>query len=155
MLVAEGFFDGCCDPHNPGGHAGWGALLKGSDVRVWSGSGYFPPGPETSNNVAEYSGVSALLEAILSLQKAVQLRQVIIRGDSRLVISQLSGEWQVHGGLYVPMYERAAALLADVQRVSPMLLEWIPREKNSVCDRLSKAELLKRGIRFHIQPGAE
>jgi len=149
MPLLEGWFDGVCEPRNPGGHAAWGALLKDGRKVLWEASGYVGAGPLMSNNVAEYSGVIALLEAI-----ADRPGSMLIRGDSKLVIQQLRGTWKIHGGLYVPYCRRAKALFASQlqTRHGNILLQWIPRDENSECDRLSKGELLRRGIEFRIQP---
>lgn len=156
MSIIEGFFDGCCEPVNPGGHAAWGALLKldGKVVHAWGN--YCGYGPEMSNNFAEYSGALALLREIRMRQEAGLRGPVIIRGDSKLVIMQLTKKWRVLGGLYVPVYRQAADMLAIVfaQADGNVKLEWIPREKNGECDVLSKNELHRRGVRFRLQPEA-
>jgi len=143
----ECWFDGAVEPRNPGGHGSWGALIKrnGKVIKAWSG--YVGFGDKISNNVAEYVGCAAVL------QEASNHDGVIIcRGDSKLVIMQLSGKWKVRNqnGLYVPYYHRAKAI-CDELRIR-LRLEWIPRELNGECDDLSKSELVKRGIYFDIQP---
>lgn len=92
----EGWFDGVCEPRNPGGHAAWGALVKQDGQTIWSQGGYCGAGPQMSNNVAEYSGMIAVLERVKWLPGSLT-----IRGDSMLVIGQLTGEWRVRGGLYM------------------------------------------------------
>lgn len=129
--MLEGWFDGACGPRNPGGHAAWGAVLcRGVDL-VWQKSGYVGCGSAMSNNVAEYAGLAALLERLQG-----ETEHCLIRGDSNLVIMQMTGKWGVKGGLYLPYYRIAEALLAPIyDRVS---FAWVPREENTVCDDLSK-----------------
>lgn len=149
--LIEGWFDGVCEPRNPGGHAAWGALVKVNGQVVFSAGGYVGVGPKMSNNVAEYSGLIAVLEYIAPLPGPA-----IIRGDSKLAIYQNTPDpdygklWKVNGGLYMPYYLQARKLL-DAQR-DRLHLEWIPRDQNNECDQLSKAELHKRGVQFRIQP---
>lgn len=145
MHRIEAWFDGVCEPRNPGGHAAWGALVRVDDVDVYSAGGYCGVGPAMSNNVAEYSGFCAALE-----EASKHAGTITLRGDSKLVIMQLQGKWKVNGGLYFPFYLEAKKLyVANKDRLK---LQWIPREKNDVCDVLSKKVLLDRGIEFRIQP---
>ena len=143
--MIEGWFDGVCEPRNPGGHAAWGALVKIDDKEVMAKGGYCGVGPKMSSNVAEYSAFIAVAEEIMKHPGVA-----IIRGDSKLVICQLNGAWGVNGGLYVPFYEKAMVLWSKLRKRAR--LEWIPREENDVCDYLSKKELHDRGVKFRIQP---
>ena len=154
MPLIEGWFDACCEPRNPGGHVGWGALLKFDHQQFWTGSGYFPATREMSNNFGEYSAVVGLLDEIYRRQLLGLDGPIAIRGDSKLVIMQLQGKWKVHGGLYVPMHLEAKRKLRMVSVLcgGQIRLEWVPREQNNECDVLSKGELLKRHIEFKIQP---
>ena len=153
--MIEGWFDGVVEPINPGGHGAWGALVRVDGVTVFEEGGYIGHGPHISNNVAEYSGFLAVLTEALKYEG-----KILIRGDSRLVICQLSteaarflgysGKWRVNGGAYMPIYEKARPLFeANSKRVK---LRWIPRDQNSICDVLSKKELHDRGVVFKIQP---
>ena len=153
-MLVEGWFDAACEPTNPGGHIGWGALLKLDGSVVWTGSGYIPASWETSNNYGEYLAMLSLLEEIHRRQQEGLRGRIHIRGDSKLVIMQLKRRWKVHGGLYVPVHREASELLVLVKGLAcqDVGLQWIPREQNSECDVLSKAELHKRGIGFKIQP---
>lgn len=156
MSLIEGFFDACCEPINPGGHIGWGCLLKLDGQPVWSASGYLAAAPETSNNVGEYLACGELLREIARRQCAGLRGPVIIRGDSKLVIMQLQRKWRLHGGRYVPFYWQARSEVATVQGQAGgnVRLEWISRNLNSECDVLSKSELHRRGIVFRLQPEA-
>ena len=149
--MIEAVFDGCCEPRNPGGHAAWGALVRVDGEIVWRQSGYCGVGEGMSNNVAEYSG------ALAALTEAVKYPGIItLRGDSRLVIMQLGPDkkwgrkWKVHGGAYVPYYEKAIALVN--QHRQRMAFKWVSRDENSDCDELSKKILLDMGVTFKIQP---
>ena len=145
--MLEAWFDGCCEPRNPGGHAAWGAIMFRGKEKVCESAGYCGTGPQMSNNVAEYSGVTAILEWLQSENDIC-----MIRGDSKLVIMQLSGKWKIRGGLYVPFYQKAKSLYDPIkERVS---FKWVPREENAICDVLSKGVLKDRGITFKIQPEA-
>lgn len=143
--MIEAYFDGATEPVNPGGHGAWGALVMVDGVTVFAKGGYVGHGPTISNNVSEYAAVVAAIEECLKYEGVC-----IIRGDSKLVVMQLNGKWKVRGGLYVPFYRKALALWGELKHRAK--LEWIPREKNDVCDGLSKGVLKDMGVRFRIQP---
>lgn len=156
--LVEAWFDGCCEPQNPGGHAAWGAVVHVDGESVYRAGGYCGVGPAMSNNVAEYSAfIAALTEALK------HDGPILLRGDSKLVICQLSiqprsvskmkvkGKWMMRGGLYASFYRQADELMRKNAHRS-ITLEWIPRELNDICDVLSKKELHDRGVVFRIQP---
>jgi ribonuclease HI len=143
--MIEGWFDGVCEPYNPGGHAAFGILLRVDGNPVVARSGYVGFGDGMSNNVAEFSGFIALM---IEVKKFPGI--AMIRGDSKLVINTLSGKWKVKQGLYVPYFTQARNLF-EVER-ERIGIEWISRDDNGECDQLSKAELKDRGIRLRIQP---
>jgi ribonuclease HI len=151
--IIEAWFDGVCEPRNPGGHAAWGALVKVNQVRLYGEGGYVGVGAGMSNNVAEYCGCIAAMEWIRA--NAPQ-GIVTICGDSKLVINQLAGHWRVLGGAYVPYYTKAFELMQSLLSKYSLNVNlcWVPREENSECDELSKQVLRARGVQFRIQPEA-
>lgn len=159
--MIEVYTDGACEPVNPGGYASYGVFIRVRNGAKWtelmSESKLFVPekGKEkqTSNNVAEYSGFLRALEWLI--QHNLNREEIIYRSDSQLVIYQNSVDpryghkWRMKGGYYLPIAKKAQALLPKFKRIK---FEWIPREENSIADELSKAELIKAGIEFRIQP---
>src|SRR6185437_8524734 len=93
----KAYFDGCCEPVNPGGTASFGAVVFISDKRAWECSKIFYPTKgkekETSNNVAEYCGFISILEYLLENQ--LHNENIEIFGDSKLVIEQMKGKWKM------------------------------------------------------------
>jgi len=148
----KAYFDGCCEPVNPGGTASFGAVVFIDNKRVWECSRLFIPikgrEKETSNNVAEYSGFASILEYLI--ENDLTKESIKIYGDSNLVIQQMLGNWRMKSGFYIPVAFRAKELLKKFKKRPD--LYWIPREENSIADELSKAELLKAGVEFKIQP---
>jgi|SRR3972149_4791416 len=161
--MIEAYFDGCCEPVNPGGTAAYGVVIfevyGSDDVRqiIFQTSKIFKPvkghEKETSNNIAEYSGLEAIL--LFLLEERLNEEEIIVRGDSRLVICQnwitcgYRKKWKIERGLYVPIAYRCREILKRFPKIRG---EWIPREKNSLADELSKAELRRAGVKFRIQP---
>jgi broad specificity phosphatase PhoE/ribonuclease HI len=120
---------------NPG-PAGYGAVvLDPATGAVLAERAEFL-GTET-NNVAEYGGLIAGLSAALELGAG----EVEVRMDSKLVVEQMSGRWQVkHPGLR-PLHAQASALAARFGLVS---YTWIPRAQNARADRLAN-QAMDRG----------
>jgi ribonuclease HI len=143
------YFDGACEPVNPRGTASYGAVVLQNGEPVWKCSTIYIPegGVETSNNVAEYAGLIAVLEwfADRNLFDA----NIIIRGDSQLVIYQMFGNWKIKSGAYVPLAHRARKL---VGRFRDIRVEWIPRDQNAIADELSKDALKRAGVKLRLQP---
>ena len=149
--MIKAFFDGCCEPKNPGGVAAYGAVILRDGQKIWEDSQvFYPKGGhemETSNNVAEYSGFKAILDHLLA--GGLHLEPIEVFGDSNLVIQQMFGRWKIRGGFYVPVALACKKLLEKFPRIRG---HWIPREQNSIADELSKAQLIKAGVKFEIQP---
>ncbi|MFF4155748.1 bifunctional RNase H/acid phosphatase [Streptomyces sp. NPDC001678] len=83
-----------------------------------------------TNNVAEYKGLIAGLEAARALDPDAEIQ---VRMDSKLVVEQMSGRWKIKHPDMKPLAARA-------QRVYPagqVSYQWIPREKNKHADRLA------------------
>lgn len=83
-----------------------------------------------TNNVAEYRGLIAGLEAAAELGAT----EVAVSMDSKLVVEQMSGRWKVKHPDLIPLQRRAAELAAGFDRTG---YSWIPRERNSHADRLA------------------
>jgi ribonuclease H / adenosylcobalamin/alpha-ribazole phosphatase len=87
-----------------------------------------------SNNVAEYRGLIAGLEAVRELDPTATVEA---RLDSKLVVEQMSGRWKIkHPGM------RELALRArDTLPPSQVSYVWVPRERNKHADRLANEAL--------------
>jgi ribonuclease H / adenosylcobalamin/alpha-ribazole phosphatase len=113
---------------NPG-PAGYGALVRDADTgellrEAAAGIGV------ASNNVAEYRGLIAGIEAAIDLEAT----DVLVRMDSKLVVEQMSGRWKVkHPDMQV-LAKQAAALVRQLPKVT---FTHIRRELNSDADRLA------------------
>ena len=83
-----------------------------------------------TNNVAEYSGLIAGLQAAADLGAD----EVIVRMDSKLVVEQMSGRWQVKHPDMKPLARKASELIRGFSSVD---FGWVPRAQNSHADRLA------------------
>jgi broad specificity phosphatase PhoE/ribonuclease HI len=113
---------------NPG-PAGYGAVVLDAvtgEVLAERAAGI----GRATNNVAEYQGLIAGLSAALD----VGADEVEVRMDSKLVVEQMSGRWQVKHPDMKPLAREAGALVGRLPRVR---FSWIPREQNKHADRLA------------------
>lgn len=123
---------------NPGA-AGYGAVVKDAatgDVLAErkAGVGF------TTNNVAEYSGLIAGLTAARDLGAST----VAVRMDSKLVVEQMSGRWQIKHPPLQTLARQARELVDGFTRVT---FEWIPRERNKHADRLANEAMDAQVVR--------
>ncbi len=114
---------------NPG-PAGYGAVVRdassGEVLAEVSGSL-----GTTTNNVAEYNGLIAGLKAAADLAPGAD---VAVRMDSKLVVEQMSGRWQIkHAALRLLAAEAQAA----ARRMGRISYQWVPRAQNAHADRLA------------------
>ncbi len=89
-----------------------------------------------TNNVAEYRGLIAGLQAVLDL--GGQGQPVEARMDSKLVVEQMSGRWQVKHPDMKPLAAQARELAARLGRVR---FTWVPRAQNAAADALANAAM--------------
>jgi broad specificity phosphatase PhoE/ribonuclease HI len=113
---------------NPG-PAGYGAVVLDADSRAVLAERKESIGHAT-NNVAEYRGLIAGLAAAAELGAV----EVEVRLDSKLVVEQMSGRWQVKHPSIKPLARQALELAGRFDRIS---YGWIPRASNVHADRLA------------------
>lgn len=119
-------FDGC-SKSNPG-PSGAGAVIYKDDTEIWSKAVYV--GDKYTNNVAEYSGL------IIGLEEAnnMEISNLIVKGDSMLVIKQMKGEYKVKSLSLYPLYERAKTLAKKIKTIEYI---HVYRKDNVRADKLS------------------
>lgn len=66
-----------------------------------------------SNNVAECAGLIAVVYRAWS-----RGFEILVKGDSRLVINQMFGTWKIKEGLYIELAHRAREAPVSVQEHS-------------------------------------
>ncbi len=113
---------------NPG-PAGYGAVVWDADRSAVLAEAKSAIGTAT-NNVAEYRGLIAGLEAAAGLGAD----EVDVFMDSKLIVEQMAGRWRVKHPDLAPLHRHAAQLARGFARVG---YSWIPREQNSDADRLA------------------
>jgi ribonuclease HI len=135
------YFDGLCEPVNPGGVACYGWLLQDENGKtVASGKGEYCRGHGATSNVAEWCalgfGLRWISDNCQTGGPVEDLGALWIRGDSQVVIQQLAGKYQCHKPTMQRMHDRCWELLNQI--FLPVEIEWIPREENEPADALSR-----------------
>jgi ribonuclease HI len=135
-------FDGLCEPVNPGG-VGVGAFVikeNGLIVKRQAVLAGIPGDPDTSNNLAEYSGIISALEYLASIGFH---GNALIQGDSALVVNQLTGAYEVRSTKLVPLHAHAASLMRNLANDGgKVVLTWVPREENEDADTTTREGFL-------------
>ncbi|MBW3086429.1 Bifunctional protein [Austwickia sp. TVS 96-490-7B] len=118
---------------NPG-VAGYGALVRDAATGHLLAERAAPLGT-ASNNVAEYSGLIAGLEAAEEIAPSADVE---VRMDSKLVIEQMSGRWKIKHEDMKRLASQARELVARRRQAGgTVTLTWVPRAHNKAADALS------------------
>jgi broad specificity phosphatase PhoE/ribonuclease HI len=116
---------------NPG-PAGYGAVVRDASTGELLAERYEYLGVAT-NNFAEYHGLLAGLRAAVEIDPSAYVEA---RMDSRLVVEQMSGRWQVKHPDLRPLVREGAGLASSFGP-GHVTFTWIPRERNVDADRLA------------------
>ncbi|WP_392545343.1 reverse transcriptase-like protein [Oryzobacter telluris] len=136
---------------NPG-VAGYGALVRDTETGALLAERAEPLG-KASNNVAEYRGLIAGLEAAAHIDPAAV---VLARMDSKLVVEQMSGRWKIKHEDMKRLALQARDVAAGIVRAGGAVrYEWIPREKNKDADLLSNVAMDGRTVHRYLEDDTE
>ena len=119
-------FDGC-SKGNPG-LSGAGAVIYSLDDEIWSGSLFI--GKNVTNNQSEYSGL------IFGLKQAIDMniKTLIVKGDSQLVINQMTGKYKCNSENIIELYNKAKELEKSFETIYYV---HVLRNNNKRSDELS------------------
>jgi probable phosphoglycerate mutase len=112
---------------NPGPAAAAFVLRDANTGRFLRQAGLFLG--RATNNVAEYRGLVAALEAAAELGAA----EAEVMSDSELLVRQMNGQYRVKNEGLRPLFEQARALVGRFRRCS---FGHVPRERNTEADGL-------------------
>ena len=130
--MIEAFCDGGARG-NPG-PAAWGFVVKSDRVIIKSDCGYIGI---ATNNFAEYT---ALVEALSYLGKNYKGGSARVYLDSKLVVSQLTGEYKIKN----PNIAKLVKKVREIEKgLGDIVYYHIPRERNTEADRLVNIALNK------------
>jgi ribonuclease HI len=124
-------FDGC-SKGNPG-LSGAGAVIYEDNQEIW-GDHLFV-GEKFTNNHAEYAGL------ILGLQQAkkMNIKNILVEGDSLLVINQMSNIYNCNSPNLIELYNRAKELEKYFDKIH---YQHVDRKFNKRADQLSNVAVM-------------
>lgn len=121
------YFDAAVEPINPGGYGCWAWVALAQDAtEVMCDFGCVGRRPDITNNAMEYH---ALIQALTWLHDQ-GITGLVVRGDSQLVVQQVTGAWACNSPHLKPLRQQAADLVDALD----VRLQWVPREKNARAD---------------------
>ena len=112
---------------NPG-VGGAGAVLYKNDNEEWSNTFYL--GDNVTNNQAEYKGLIGGLKHVSTLD----LPNLLVEGDSNLVINQVSGTWRVKNDGLKILHDEVQEF---INKIKDIRFQHIPRNENKRADQLA------------------
>jgi ribonuclease HI len=132
--LIEIYFDGLCQPINPGGIACYAFVVKSDGKTIYNDYGVVgePFSNDSTNNVAEYTALAKALEWLVANNLIAD--KVEIKSDSQLIVNHLSGNYKVKAKRIIPLYHRVLLLKSKFDDVQ---IKWVPREKNREADMLT------------------
>jgi ribonuclease HI len=124
-------FDGC-SKGNPG-LSGAGAVIYEVDEEIW-GDHLFV-GEKFTNNHAEYAGL------ILGLQQAkkMNIKNILVEGDSLLVINQMCNIYNCNSTNLLELYNKAKELEKYFEKIH---YQHVDRKFNKRADQLSNVAVM-------------
>ncbi len=125
-IAVKLYVDGAADLHTK--TAGIGGVFYRNGDELFSFSEFIG---SATNNESEYKALIKGLEESHNLN----ILSIDIFADSELVVKQINGNYKVKNERMQVLYSKAISLLGKFNRWS---INHVPREKNSVADKLSK-----------------
>lgn len=129
---------------NPGEAAGAAVLFDEAGHQIARVGRYLG---QTTNNVAEYTGLVAGLE----LAAKIGATEVEVRADSELMVRQLNGLYRVKNPGLMTLYLQVTKQLKSFQRYHVV---HVPRERNRAADKAANEAVDRRESYVEIQGAA-
>lgn len=135
-MSIEVYFDGLCQPVNPGGIACYAFVIRRDGRTIHSDYGIAaePFSKDATNNVAEYTALAKALEWLIA-NGLNNSGRVEVKSDSQLVVKQLRGEYKIKSQRIIPLYRQV--LLLQSRFPDGIEIRWVPREENKEADSLT------------------
>ena len=132
--MIEVYFDGLCQPINPGGISCYAFIVKSDGTTIYTEYGVAgePFSENSTNNVAEYTALAKALQWLLANNYSSQ--KVEVKTDSQLVVNQLAGDYKVKARRIMSLYKEVLFLKSKFQDIQ---IKWISRDKNREADKLT------------------
>jgi len=126
-------FDGACRG-NPSNIIGMGAILYDPDNKVVDTSSRKYEIEDGTNNVAEYL---SLIDGLRLAQK-YRVKNILVEGDSQLIINQINGKYKINSSKLLVYYKVVISLIESFDHIE---FQHIRREFNKEADQLANKAL--------------
>lgn len=137
MVTWVGQFDGGIRGGNPGGLPTYGVSFTWKDRIIHEIAGVVTEDLPPTNNVAEWVAMKVLL--ITAYMFRENWGRLIVRGDSQLVIRQITGEYCVNSDHLKPMHSSCLLIYEKLRHYGNIVeFKWNRREKNKRADELAR-----------------
>lgn len=132
------WFDGSCLPYNPGKTTIGAVIIKDEDNLIVYKNRYREDHDNINScNYAEHVGLGLGLAWLA--ENGQKVDEVIIYGDSKLVINQMKGSYRINEGThYYPAAKQNKDIVWQYALEKKLKYKWIPRELNWEADELTK-----------------
>jgi ribonuclease HI len=133
--LIEVYFDGLCQPINPGGISCYAFIVRSEGKIIYTDYGVAgePFSEDSTNNFAEYT---ALVKALQWLHaNNLGSNRIEVKSDSQLVVNQLTGDYKVKSRRIMSLYKQVLLLKKKFLDIE---VKWVPRDENREADRLTK-----------------
>jgi len=128
------YFDGLCEPKNPEGIPVYAFIVSdtesGQVLGQEAGLAGQPWSKNATHNLAEYT---AAIRAVKWVREHIPTKELLIYGDSELVINQLNKIYKVKSQRIRPLFTELIGLIDGFSWKAI----WVPREKNYDADKLA------------------
>ncbi|MDQ3853867.1 MAG: ribonuclease HI family protein, partial [Thermoproteota archaeon] len=121
-MLIEVYFDGLCQPINPGGISCYAFVVKSGGRTIYSDHGIAvePFSQDSTNNVAEYTALVKALQWLL--ENNLGSTKVEIKSDSQLIVNQLTGDYKVKSKRIMSLYKQVLLLKSKFQDIQ---IKWV------------------------------
>ena len=112
---------------NPG-VSGCGSVIYHRGSEIWNRSVYL--GSDHTNNYAEYYG---LIHGLIGARN-LKIKNLCIEGDSKVIINQVIGKFNIKSPVLKPLYQKA---MNQLEHFDNLEFNHIYRDKNKRADELA------------------
>ena len=134
------YFDGGCQPTNPGGVAtsGWFITNEKGQLLAEGAKVVADGGEKATNNYAEYCALGLALRHLVD--EGWKGKKLTIRGDSRLIVEQGAGNWKCKAPHLKPLLEKIHQHLGALEIEEGWTIHWVRRSSNGHAHQLAENE---------------
>jgi ribonuclease HI len=137
--------DSAIEPFNPNGILTWAFIAKKGGQVIHQDTKIIGWGKGMTNNRGEMAAVVAAMLWLIKLPKEKQM-QALIQSDSQLIVNQCKGVYQCHDEILLPMKHLIDK--AKIRYSRDIIFRWIPREKNTEADALSRSLYTEKALQL-------